>query len=116
MDKQMTRISSILEEWGKLRVQIEELFRERNPKNTLALMGKGISLFREFLFLVNEIPDSKVDKIPYHQFDFKPFNIEERFGFIMARPNLFHSFRQLSELFKEQEKQFGKKQIKKSSR
>ena len=43
--------------------------------------------------------------------EMKPVNLEERLGFIISRPTLFHSYRQLTELMVEQEKLYAKKNI-----
>lgn len=110
-------ILSILEEWNNVKAQLGELFRERNQKNTKALMEIGIDLFIQFLFKSNNKPVLAKESIPFDELAIKPVNIKERLGFIMARPNLYHSYRQLSELVIEQEKQFVKyTAMKKSSR
>ncbi|MCM3766599.1 YpoC family protein [Neobacillus niacini] len=110
-------VSNLLEEWKTVKIRLENNFRERNQQGTKELMEQGITLFIHFLHLTNESTAIEGEPVPFGQFHFKPVNIEERLGFIQARPNLFHSFRQLSELMVEQEKQYVKKTIiKKSSR
>ncbi|NRD80540.1 hypothetical protein HPT25_24770 [Bacillus sp. BRMEA1] len=99
-----------------IREILENLFRERKQDHTTSYMEKGIDLFKQLLLLTNDIPYIPESFIPFDQLRFKPVNVEERMGFIAARPHLFHSYRQLSELMVEQEKLYTKKLIKKSSR
>ncbi|MGX6442536.1 YpoC family protein [Neobacillus sp. K501] len=104
-------VSFILIEWKKVKEQLEVLYRERDQKNTLDGMKKGVSLFIHYLFWTNEQPINSTKSITLDVLEVKPVNLEERIGFIIARPNLYHSFRQLSELMTEQEKLFAKKNI-----
>ena len=107
----MEVVSSLLNEWGRIKAQLEKLFLDRDQKNVSDMMNKGIALFVQFLFWSNEKSGSQTEPIPFHQFDFKPVNIEERLRFIISRPKLYHSYRQLSELMVEQEKLFAKRNI-----
>ncbi len=117
MDNITETVSKILVEWETTKAQLDQLFRNRDQKNTGEWMEEGVILFLQFLYLTNQETYIATDPIPYHQFRFKPVNIEERLGFIISRPTLFHSYRQLSELMVEQEKLYGKSRIiKKSSR
>ncbi|MEH7303490.1 YpoC family protein [Neobacillus drentensis] len=104
-------ISNLLTEWDKSKEQLEKYFRERDYHNAKVLMEKGINLFIQFISRANELPILQNESINYKQFDFKPVNVEERLAFIMARPGLYHSYRQLSELMIEQEKLFVKRNI-----
>jgi hypothetical protein len=116
-ENQTDAIPLLIEEWGRDKKLLEELHRSRNQKDILVIMKKGISLFVQFLFWTNDRPVSLKEPIPFYPVAYKPVNIEERLAFIISRPNLFHSFRQLSELMLEQEKLFVKKNImKKTSR
>ena len=74
-------------------------------------MKKGIGLFLQFLFWSNDRPISAIESTPLNLLEIKPVNLEERLGFIISRPNLFHSYRQLSELMVEHEKLFAKNKI-----
>jgi hypothetical protein len=116
MDDQMEVVSSLLNEWGRIKAQLEKLFLNRDQKNVSDMMKKGIELFVQFLFWSNDKSGSQIEPIPFQRFDFKPVNMEERLGFIISRPNLYHSYRQLSELMVEQEKLYAKRSlIKKAS-
>jgi hypothetical protein len=117
MKNQAETVSSILKEWESIKVQLEQLFRNRDQKDTKKWMEKGIDLFIQFLYCTNDETYTTTNNIPYSKFHLKPVNIDERLVFIMSRPALYHSYRQLSELMVEQEKQYAKSTIaKKSSR
>jgi hypothetical protein len=113
MDKRIEDISNLLKEWENSKDPLEVLFRKRDYTNAKVLMEKGIILFIQFLSWSNELPVSLDEPFNSNQFEFKPVNVEERLAFIMSRPNLYHSYRQLSELMIEQEKLFMKKSIQK---
>jgi len=104
-------ISILLTEWKALNGQLEVLFHERNQLKARVLMGKGINLFIQFLSLSNGLPAVQDKPFTPEQFHYKPVNVEERLGFIMSRPALYHSYRQLSELMVEQEKLYAKRNI-----
>jgi hypothetical protein len=104
-------ISVLLADWKKVKEELEVLYRERDQKSTIDGMKKGISLFIQFLFWTNEQPINSSRSFSLEFLEVKPVNLEERLGFIIARPNLFHSYRQLSELMTEQEKLYAKKNI-----
>jgi hypothetical protein len=111
MDKTVKDISNLLKEWENSKDRLEAIFRERDYKNAKVLMEKGINLFIQFLSWSNELPVLLEEPINFNQFEYKPVNVEERLGFIMSRPNLYHSYRQLTELMVEQEKLFVKRSI-----
>lgn len=110
-ENQLEVIPRALEEWRRVRSMLEDLYRKRDQKNSLHAMKSGIGLFIQILFWSNDLPVSLKEPITSRQFNFKPVNMEERLAFIISRPNLFHSFRQLDELMLEQEKLFVKKNI-----
>ena len=114
-EKQAILIPEVLEEWEKVREQLSELFQNRSQNKILNVMKKGIGLFLQFLFWSNDRPVSLIKPIPSEPLDCKPVNLEERIAFIISRPILFHSFRQLSELMVEQEKAYVKKNIMKKT-
>lgn len=116
-ENNLEAIPQLLKEWEKVERELEELHKSRNAQNTLQAMKKGVGIFIEFLFWSNDLPVSLKEPIPSIQISSKPINVVERLGFIISRPKLFHSFRQLSELIIEQEKLFAKKNtIKKASK
>lgn len=98
-------VEKVLKEWNECKEALGIHFKNRDSEKALPLMERAIKLFEEFIFISNgliqgsgSIKDCKT----------KPVNVEERLDFIVSRPKLFHSFKQLVELFDEQEKQFAK--------
>jgi len=108
-------VTGILKNWEEVKISLEEHFRSRSKTGTKDMMDKGIALFIQFIAAVNQLPLPENLTLDYDQLTFKPVNVQERLEFIKSRPELFHSFRQLSELMAEQEKQFAKKKIMKKS-
>ncbi|MDQ0976191.1 hypothetical protein QFZ31_006069 [Neobacillus niacini] len=104
-------ISFLLSKWDGVKSDLETLYGNRDQQATLQLMKKGIIYFIQFLYWSNDRQVNSKEPIPLNQFEIKPVNFEERLTYILSRPNLFHSYRQLSELFTEQEKLFAKKNI-----
>jgi hypothetical protein len=102
-------IKQLLIEWGTVKYQLETLYKNRDQKNTLEGMEKGISLFIQFLYWSNDRQILGKESIPVVDLEIKPVNVEERLKFIISRPNLFHSYRQLGELMIEQQKLYAKK-------
>jgi hypothetical protein len=102
MDNKADQISNLLKEWENSRDQLETLFRERKYKNAKVLMEKGITLFIQFLSWSNEVPVRQGEPLTFTQYEF---------NFVISRPNLYHAYRQLSELMIEQEKLFMKRNI-----
>jgi hypothetical protein len=104
-------ISNLLSDWEKIKVELETLYRNRDQKSTLQGMKKGIGLFIQFLYLSNDRQVNSKESSSINQLEITPVNLEERLAYILSRPNLFHSYRQLSELMTEQAKQYAKKNI-----
>jgi hypothetical protein len=104
-------ISFLLAEWNILKTELETLYRNRDQQTTLQGMKKGIGLFIHFLYWSNDRQVKLNELEPLGSIEMKPVNLDERLGFIIRRPNLFHSYRQLSELVTEQEKLLAKKNI-----
>jgi hypothetical protein len=98
----------IQEEWGKLKPSIEDMHRQRKKHGINEAMKQGMALFLQFLFWSNGRPLCLKELPNFIELKIMPVNLEERAGFIMARPSLFHSYAQLCELMIEQEKQFAK--------
>jgi hypothetical protein len=107
-EKPEENVSALLEDWTILKEEIRSLFEKRNKAFIPDLMRKGISYCIELLYWSNEQPSVISPRIYYDKLPIKPVNIEERLEFIISRPNLFHSFMQLTELIIEQEKGFKK--------
>ncbi|MFS0776338.1 YpoC family protein [Neobacillus sp. 3P2-tot-E-2] len=104
-------ISLLLSKWDGVKSELEIHYRNRDQQSALQLMRKGIVYFIQFLYCSNDRQVNSKEPIPLNQLEIKPVNFEERLTYILSRPSLFHSYRQLSELFTEQEKLFAKKNI-----
>jgi hypothetical protein len=113
MQNETKSISVLLKNWNAIKDELGALYKNRDLKNTLGLMEKGIDLYIQFLFMSNERPVE--NPIPYHHLMCKPVNLEDRLTFIQSRPNSYQSYRQLCEMMLEQEKIHVKQQIKKKS-
>ncbi|CAM3887095.1 YpoC family protein [Mesobacillus zeae] len=100
-------IPSLLAAWGDTISSLRNHFKERKPHETKMGMKQATGLFLQYLFWTNGnpvcFPLAKIEKLPG-----KPVNVHERLSFILSRPTLYHSFIQLEELMKEQEKQYAK--------
>jgi hypothetical protein len=104
-------ISNLLSDWERIKVELEGLYRNRDQKSTLQGMKKGIGLFIQFLYWSNDRQINSKEPISINHLVITPVNLDERLAYILSRPNLFHSYRQLSELMTEQAKQYAKKNI-----
>ncbi|MES1038501.1 MULTISPECIES: YpoC family protein [Peribacillus] len=106
-------IKELLEKWKGIDSECSLLFSERKVGQTLGLMKKGIGLFLTAVFWMHGKPVVLSDfRAKIESFTHIPVNLAERLSFILARPAFFHSYRQLSELFREFEKQYVKFMIK----
>lgn len=101
-------VERLLSEWKQCKDQLAAHFRNRDSEGAEPLMQRAILLFEQFLFLTNGLNQ---DMHSIKDCKIKPVNTEERLDFIVSRPKLFHSYKQLAELFAEQEKQFAKQVI-----
>jgi hypothetical protein len=104
-------IPPLIAEWQEIRVMLELSFANRDLHTVTDPMQTGIDLFLKMLFWTNQKPLNTLDRLCTESLKYKPVNIEERLSFITKRPNLYHSFIQLSELMVEQEKQFVKRSV-----
>lgn len=104
------QIALLLDRWKTIKADLTELYKNRKQKETMAPMIEAIDLFQKFLLFANEKgPEDQSYKVGSN-LKWSPINVTERLDFIKNRPNLYHSFIQLSELMHEQEKQYNKKQ------
>ncbi|MDP4163947.1 MAG: hypothetical protein Q8898_12665 [Bacillota bacterium] len=110
-----TAIPLVIKEWDHLKNVLEHLHSQRDQSTILIHMKKGIGLFLQFLYWSNDEAVKLNDETVIDNFIYKPVNVQERLNFLLSRPRLYHSFIQLAELIKEQEKQFVIKMIKKNA-
>lgn len=108
IDQYDERISMLLEDWVQLKKELTDIFENRDRKNALKPMLNGIEFFLKFLFWSNGMERNDVSEEMILHLYWKPVNVSERLNFIKNRPDLYHSFIQLTELMVEQEKQYNK--------
>lgn len=105
----------LLSEWKEIESKCQNLFSERKTKLTLEPMKEGIALFFTFIYWIHNRPVELSEwKQTVNELSIKPVNLIERLAFIVQRPGIYHSFVQLSELFRELEKHYVKSMIKKT--
>lgn len=109
-------LPQLQEEWNIHKSMLEDLHHQRQKDGIIEEMRQSVGLFLEYLYWCNGKPVC-LNKFPdFSDLKLKPVNLEERAGFIAARPGLYHSFVQLCELMLELEKLVAKeKVIKKAS-
>ncbi|MBO1000086.1 hypothetical protein IOC57_20395 [Bacillus sp. SD075] len=106
-------VKELLEIWKGIDSECGLLFSERKVGQTFGLMQQGVGLFLTAVFWMHGKPVVLNDyRVQIKSFNNIPVNMDERLSFILARPAFFHSYRQLSELFREFEKQYVKFMIK----
>lgn len=97
----------IFNEWKKVKQNLLDFYENRDSRGAVLPMKKAIGLFLEAVYWSNHVP-VKLNGMSLEKLKVKPINADERLEFIMNRPGLYNSFKQLSELMAEQEKQFVK--------
>jgi hypothetical protein len=104
-------IPSVFHDWEEIKKQLEGFFSERKKDQSKELMVQGIAQCLCAMFWQNQQPVELKDwESVSKSFTYKPVNWQERMNFIMTRPNLYHSFIQLSELMEELKKIYYKQQ------
>ncbi|MFP7472151.1 hypothetical protein SFC55_14165 [Niallia taxi] len=111
-DEQKACITAIFNLWKEKRTEIEAAIQKKDKNVTVRTVKTGVRLFLECLYWTNDSPVHLQKGLIANELSVKPFNAEERLTFILSRPGGYHSYRQLDELFKELEKQFAIKMIK----
>ncbi|GMB07914.1 hypothetical protein EDD69_101227 [Thermolongibacillus altinsuensis] len=93
----------LLELWKDEKETLASLFAKRDRKAAREPMIRSLAYFLSALFWLNE---RKVSNVCEWEKEVKalplqPLNCLDRLAFIFARPDLYHSFIQLDELFEE---------------
>ena len=101
-----------------MKAKIELQHRNRDRQHVLESMQAGIILFNRFLQVSNGQPlHEEENQVVEKSLETSPINFTERMKFVTSRPELYHSFAVLAQLFDEQVKLYHKNQaIKKASR
>jgi hypothetical protein len=96
-------ILPLLELWKEEKETLVSLFAERNRKAAREPMVRSLAYFLSALFWLNErkVGDLREWEKEVKTLPLQPLNCLERLAFIFARPDLYHSFIQLDELFEE---------------
>ncbi|RFU68462.1 hypothetical protein D0469_12040 [Peribacillus saganii] len=103
-------LPDLFEKWNTNKLEAGQFFAERNVKKVERPMKEGLAIFISGLFWMNAQPVAlSAWPASLTEISFKPVNAAERLDFILARPLLYHSYKQLSELMLELEKQYYKK-------
>jgi hypothetical protein len=104
-----SHIKTMEVEWSGISEELKRAFTAREGKEINSLMIKAIAQFMMYLFWTNGMPAKPSLWMEELQgMSIKPVNAEERLGFVMIQPSLFHSYKQLNQLFIEQMKQYAK--------
>ncbi|KEZ50681.1 MULTISPECIES: YpoC family protein [Metabacillus] len=103
-------VSAIMKRWDALKTTIASGFRSRQKKASRKDMIDGVSLFVCCLYWSSGKPVGHLDlrNTDWTAFDIQPVNVHERLNYILIKPEQYHSFVQLDQLFQECEKQFSK--------
>ncbi|RFB16934.1 hypothetical protein DZB84_11125 [Bacillus sp. HNG] len=108
-------ISDITEKWNARKEHLTSLFRNRDKSAVKVPMDEAIDAFLTFLFVMNgkRRPDKEIFQDDLIGLEYKPINLDERLSFILKKPNQYHSFVQLNELYLELLKLYAKMKIRK---
>ena len=98
-------IPKLFAQWRYLHEQLEALYKQRNVKEASPLMQNGIKLCIAIVFWHNNRPITcqHWDHLEKSGFSL-PVNFSERISFIVSRPQLYASYKVLSEIMVELEK------------
>ncbi|PEA55802.1 GTPase [Bacillus pseudomycoides] len=103
-------IAAVLSVWKVKKEEISTLFRNRNRKEAKAPMVQFAGHLLSILHWMNGIPVTSLQNMSeeIERLEKKPVNFLERFSFIMDKPDHYHSFIQLTQLYEEVEKLYVK--------
>lgn len=115
--EEIESLAAVFPLWYEERDRLESCFAKRDRASAREPMIRGLSYFLVCLHWLN---GKRVEQVNEWEkaiaaLAVKPVNVIERLQFIFARPDLYHSFIQLSELFHETEKLYYKTLAKKKN-
>jgi hypothetical protein len=104
------------EDWHEIKGKLIDAFTLRSGDEIDSLMRKAIACFLMYLSWTNGKPANPATwESELVKMEVKPVNAEERMAFVLKQPSLFHSYKQLDQLFSEQMKHYaGQQAIQKS--
>ncbi|MEW9500177.1 YpoC family protein [Jeotgalibacillus marinus] len=101
----------LLNEWNLLKEELQPLFEVRS-KEAEPLMVKGLSLFYMMIYWSNgRAVDLNNWETSIKELQVSFVNPVERLSFIINRPSMYFSYRQLDEIFTELHKAIAKNQM-----
>lgn len=103
-------IAAVLSVWKEKKEEISTFFRNRNRKEAKEPMVQFTGHLLSILHWLNGVPVMNLQNVSeeIERLEKKPVNFLERFSFIMNKPNHYHSFIQLTQLYEELEKLYVK--------
>ncbi|MBD8070210.1 YpoC family protein [Bacillus sp. PS06] len=98
--------------WEENQLELTDLFKQRKRKDARPLMIRSLGYYLQFLCWSNEQPVTDLVNLEKVTLSIKnkPINLNERLGFIFAKPDHYHSYIQLVQLFEESVKLYFKEQ------
>ncbi|MBY7122993.1 GTPase [Bacillus sp. 16GRE42] len=106
-------IPVLLKVWKSKHEDIATLFRNRNKQEAEGPMILLAAHLLSIVFWLNEQPVHSLNEMEAYtsKFEVQPVNFMERYSFIIKKPNNYHSYIQLAQLYIEIEKLYVKKMI-----
>ncbi|MEA3319070.1 MAG: hypothetical protein U9Q88_03500 [Bacillota bacterium] len=103
-------IPHILTSWKKKEILLNSLHEVRNRKEAREQILLPIAWFLQLLFWMNAQPVRGLFdwKKEVERLKWKPINVDERLEFVIKKPEMYHSFIQLQQLYTECAKLFYK--------
>ncbi|WP_053073700.1 YpoC family protein [Bacillus sp. LL01] len=103
-------IPLILISWKAKQSTLNTLHENRDRRGAKEEMIPAIGWFLQMQFWMNGQPVRSINdwKRDIDSLKWTPINVDERFDFVLKKPELYHSFIQLQQLFTEGEKLFYK--------
>ncbi|TYS68435.1 hypothetical protein FZC76_11950 [Sutcliffiella horikoshii] len=103
-------IPHILTSWKEKEILLNSLHEVRDRKEARKQIVLPIAWFLQLLFWMNGQPVRGLTdwKIEVCRLKWKPINVDERLEFVIKKPEMYHSFIQLQQLYTECAKLFYK--------
>ncbi|MBY7127257.1 GTPase [Bacillus sp. 8YEL33] len=106
-------IPVMLNVWKNKHEDIATLFRNRKKQEAEGLMILFAAHLLSIVYWLNEQPVHSLNEMEDYtsELEVQPVNFMERYSFIIKKPNNYHSYIQLAQLYIEIEKLYVKKMI-----
>lgn len=98
--------------WKETETKLNVLHEKRERSDVKGSIAGGIALLLQAIFWMNKLPVRSLTdwEQEIQQLHAKPVNIVERLDFVIKKPEMYHAFIQLQQLFAETSKLFYKMQ------